>query len=352
MSATNSLTTFQQLDLGCRILREEANAIARLAEQLDSDFCAAAENVLNCRASVIVTGMGKAGLIGRKITATLASTGTRSHFLHPAEALHGDLGEVSADDLVIVLSHSGETEEILRLLPSLQRQTLIAITGRKQSSLGRAADIVLDIGSVDEAGRLKLAPSTSTTTMLALGDALALVVSEQRGFEASDFAQLHPAGSLGRKLAVVEDIMRPLSQCRIAHESHTVRDVLISKSQTGRRTGAILLTNDAGQLTGIFTDSDLARLFETGQDNSLDGPIRLVMSVSPHVVQSGVKMTSAVELLVDKKISELPIVDGNLTPVGMIDITDVVAYLPASNASLGADAKSEPDQPNQRAKSA
>ena len=352
MPQANTLTTFQQLDLGCQILREEANAIARLAEQLDSDFSVAVKHVLNCRGSVIVTGMGKAGLIGRKITATLASTGTRSHFLHPAEAVHGDLGEVSSEDLAIVLSHSGETEEILRLLPSLGRQTLIAITGRKQSSLGRAADVVLDIGSVDEAGKLKLAPSTSTTTMLALGDALALVVSEQRGFEASDFAQLHPAGSLGRKLAVVEDIMRPLSQCRIAHESHTVRDVLISKSQTGRRTGAILVTNDAGQLTGIFTDSDLARLFETGQDNSLDRPIRLVMSGSPHCVQSGVKMTSAVELLVDKKISELPIVDGNLTPVGMIDITDVVAYLPSNDASLSAEAKFETDQPNQRTKSA
>jgi len=351
MTTSHSLTTFQQLDLGCRILHDEAQAIAKLADRLDADFCVATKYLLECRGSVIVTGMGKAGLIGRKITATLASTGTRSHFLHPAEALHGDLGEVGADDMAIVLSHSGETEEILRLLPSLHRQKMIAITGNKDSSLACAADVVLGIGSVAEAGRLKLAPSTSTTAMLALGDALALVVSEQRGFEASDFAQLHPAGSLGRRLAIVDEIMRPLDQCRVAHESKTVREVLISKSRTGRRTGAILLTNDAAQLTGIFTDSDLARLFEAGEDDSLDAPIRNVMTRSPHMVQAGMQMTSAVDLLVSKKISELPIVEHNLVPVGIIDITDVVAYLPPGEPAHGT-ATPDSKLPNQIAKSA
>lgn len=327
-----TLTTFQQLDLGCKILKDEAAAIEQLASQLDSDFCNACQLILNCNGSVIVTGMGKAGLIGRKITATLASTGTRSHFLHPAEALHGDLGEVGEDDVIIVLSHSGETDEIIRLLPSFQRQTVIAITGKPASSLAKAADVVLCIGKIQEAGSLKLAPTTSTTAMLALGDALALVVSQNRGFQAVDFARLHPAGSLGRKLATVDDIMRPLARCRVASETRTVREVLVSLKHTGRRTGAILLTNDGGQLTGIFTDSDLARLFESQRDSSLDGAIRDVMTKSPQMMQSGQRMSTAMDLIVDRKISELPIVDNDLVPVGMIDITDIVAFLPNDHA--------------------
>ncbi|MCA9215743.1 MAG: KpsF/GutQ family sugar-phosphate isomerase [Planctomycetales bacterium] len=337
MTATRQLTRFQQLDLACRVLNDEAAAIQRMSEQLNSDFCDAADAMLNCRGAVIVTGMGKAGLIGRKITATLASTGTRSHFLHPAEALHGDLGEIANEDVVVILSHSGETEEILRLLPSLQSNLMIAITASKNNTLATTADITLSIGTINEAGNLQLAPSTSTTTMLALGDALALVVSECRGFQATDFAKLHPAGSLGRKLAIVDDIMRPLSQCRVANQLETVRQVLISRSTTGRRTGAILLTDDAQHLVGIFTDSDLSRLFESQRDDALDRPIKDVMSTSPQMARSGESMSSAVERLVNRKISELPVVDSNHSPVGMIDITDVVAFLPNDCAKQDGD---------------
>ena len=223
---------------------------------------------------MIVSGIGKAGLIGQKIMATLASTGTPSHFLHPAEAVHGDLGRVHADDVVLVLSQSGETEEIVRLLPPLAELgvPIIAITGRADSTLGRAARVVIDLGPVEEACPLGLAPSSSTTAMLAVGDALALVVSRMRGFAREDFARFHPAGNLGLKLSKVEQHMRPLEQCRVAPEGQTVREVLVRVSVPGRRTGATMLVDAEGKLSGIFTDSDLARLFEQRRDREPGRP--------------------------------------------------------------------------------
>lgn len=308
------------------VLRVEADALLALADHLDDSFVAAVEMIRQATGSVIVTGMGKAGLIGQKIAATLASTGTRSHFIHPAEAIHGDLGRIGDQDMVMVLSHSGETEEVVRLLPALadRKLPILAITGGIQSQLGQQADVVLSIGSIEEAGDLKLAPTTSTTMMLALGDALSLVLSQLRGFQPEDFARYHPGGSLGRQLALVEEMMRPLADCRLAEDSQTVREVLVKLGRPGRRCGAVLVVNASGILTGIFTDSDLARILEQQQEHVLDGPICQVMTDSPRMITQGQLMSEAIDVLVSCKISELPVVDDAGCPVGLIDITDVV----------------------------
>ena len=211
-SRLTPLSRFEQIRLAREILRTEGQALLSLSERLGDDFCRAVDVLFHCRGSVIVSGMGKAGLVGQKIAATLASTGTRSHFLHPGEAIHGDLGRVHRDDAVLMLSFSGETDEVTRLLPSLRAIPLVAITGKPHSTLGRQAAVTLDLGPIREACTLGLAPSTSTTAMLALGDALALVLSRMRSFGALDFVRFHPGGSLGRKLAKVDDLMRPLGR--------------------------------------------------------------------------------------------------------------------------------------------
>lgn len=315
-----------QLELARKILNAEAQSVLALADRLGDDFCRAVDALANCQGAVIVSGMGKAGLIGQKIAATLASTGARSHFLHPAEAIHGDLGRIHADDVLLVLSYSGETEEVTRILPSLKKlaAALIAITGQPRSTLGRLADISLDLGPLREACPLGLAPSASTTAMLALGDALALVLSRLRGFAEEDFARFHPGGSLGRKLAKVEEVMRPLDECRVAKETDTIRDTLIAQRRPGRRTGAVMIVNSDGRLSGIFTDSDLARLLERKEDQAIDGPIRDVMTRSPTTVKAGTLLPAACDLLAARKISELPVVDHAGRPWGLIDITDIV----------------------------
>jgi arabinose-5-phosphate isomerase len=256
----------------------------------------------------------------------LASTGTSSHFVHPGEAMHGDLGRIHPLDVVLALSFSGKTEELTRLLPSFTAMgiPLVAVTGDALSPLGRAAQVTLQLGPMQEACSLGLAPSTSTTSMLALGDALALVVSRMRGFGRQDFARFHPGGSLGRKLAKVEDVMRPLAECRVAEQSQTVRGVLVRVSRPGRRTGAIMLVDTAGYLTGLFTDSDLARMLEHNQESALDDGIDRVMTRRPTTVRLGSQLSRAVELLAEKRISELPVIDDDGKPVGLIDITDVV----------------------------
>ena len=335
----DELSAFEQLRFGREVLLRESEAIQSIAENLDRAFCHAVDLVYRCQGSLIVSGMGKAGLVGQKLMATFASTGTPSHFLHPAEAVHGDLGRVRDDDVVLVLSQSGETEEIVRLLPSLQEMTtpLIAMTSHSESTLGRSGTVVLQLGTLEEAGGLGLAPSTSTTTMLALGDALALVVSRMRGFAREDFARFHPAGSLGRKLSRVGQYRRPLRLCRVAEDSHSVRKVFVGRSMPGRRTGAIMLVDRQGRLTGLFTDSDLARLFEHHREETLDEPICDVMTRDPVTIADGALMTEAVSLMADRKISELPVVDDNGRPTGLIDVTDVVGLFPQLEDKLPAD---------------
>lgn len=341
-------TPFEQLRYGREIIEQESRALAELARRIGPEFIEAVELILGCRGSVIVTGIGKAGLVGQKIMATLASTGTPAHFLHPAEAVHGDLGRIHPEDLLLVLSYSGETEEIVRLLGSFQQLGLpiVAMTASADSTLGRAARVVLSIGPVREACALGLAPSTSTTLMLGLGDALALVVSRMKNFGREDFARFHPAGALGRKLSRVEEHMRPLDQCRVADQGVSVREVFRTVSRPGRRTGAIMLVDGEGRLRGLFTDSDLARLFERKQDHLFDRPISEVMTHQPVTIPIHARMTEAMVLMAQRKISELPVVDEADRPVGLIDITDIVGIMPDEllSESPGGNRLSDPEK--------
>lgn len=317
----------QRIAAAREVMRLEAIALWKLSQQLGDEFAAAIELLEACRGSVIVTGMGKAGLIGQKIAATLASTGQPSHFLHPAEAFHGDLGRIGRRDVVLVLSQSGETGEVVQLLPSLRDfgTPILAITASTQNTLAQASEVVLPLGQLDEACSLGLAPTTSTTAMLAIGDALALVLSSIRGFRAEDFARFHPGGSLGRKLALVEDEMRPLAECRVAKTTQSVREVLVACSKPGRRTGAVMLIDEIGLLTGLFTDSDLARMLESTDLSALDRPVAEVMIANPTTIKAGARMSEAILLLANRKFSELPVIDGNGRPIGLVDVTDVVA---------------------------
>jgi len=313
------------------VLRIEGEALRRVRERLGPAIAQAADLIHRCAGSVIVTGMGKAGLVGQKLAATLASTGTRAFPLHPGDAIHGDLGRIRADDVVIALSHRGETEEVLRLVPALRRlgARLIAITERTTSSLGQAADVCIALGPIEEACPLGLAPSASTTALMAVGDALALLVSRMRDFSPEDFALYHPGGSLGRKLTRVEDVMRTGRQLRRAHVEETVRAIFVRLAGPRRRSGAILIEDDDTHLLGIFTDSDLARLFEKRREAELDRQIGEIMTIDPKRVRVGALLSDAVELMKTHKISELPVVDRGNRLVGLIDVTDLIGMVPS-----------------------
>ncbi len=324
-------TEAEGLAFAREVLRIEAEALDRVRERLGDTIARAAELIYRSTGSVIVTGMGKAGLVGQKLAATLASTGTRAFPLHPAEAVHGDLGRIRADDIVLALSQSGETEEVLRLIPALRRlgAGLVAITERAGSSLGRAADLCIALGPIAEACPLGLAPSASTTVLMAVGDALALLVSRMREFTAEDFALYHPAGSLGRKLTRVEEVMRTERQLRRAHVDESVRSVFVRLAGPRRRSGAVLIVDEADTLLGIFTDSDLARLFERRREADLDAPIGDVMTRHPYCIRVGQTLADAVEVMKGHRISELPVVDRGGRLVGLVDVTDLIGLLPA-----------------------
>lgn len=316
---------------GRQILRDEIAALEKLHDSVSDSFSLIVQQIAACRGRVIVTGIGKAGIIGQKFSATLSSTGTPSHFLHPAEAVHGDLGGITAQDVVVLFSYSGETDEVNRLLPLIHSESTVAITKTEQSTLGSACRFVLPLGNHREACSLGLAPSTSTTLMLAMSDSLALVASEVRGFTARQFAGFHPGGSLGRKLGNVNDIMRPLNECRVASHTLTVRDVFVQISRPGRRTGAIMLVDDNGCLEGIFTDSDLARILERQQDESLDQPVADVMTRKFHTIQDGASVVQVVDKMREHKISELPVVSESGLPVGLVDVTDIMDLIGATD---------------------
>ncbi len=321
---------FEQLREAREIIRQEAQALHDISRGLDGAFSAAVGLIVACPGTIVVTGMGKAGLIGRKVVATFSSTGTRSLFLHPAEAVHGDLGSVRAGDVVLALSNSGETEELCRLLPIIGKLgvSLIAVTARETSTLGGASDVVIRLGHIPEAGHFGLAPTTSTTAMLALGDALALVTSRAKGFTRQQFATFHPAGALGKKLQTISDVMRQGEQLRIAAETATIRDVFVGHRISGRRTGAVMLVDAEGRLSGLFTDSDLVRLLEARREEQLDRPISEVMTAAPKRVTCEAPLGDAIALLSQHRISELPVTDDDSRPVGLIDITDVISLMP------------------------
>lgn len=316
------------------IVRGEAAALLHVADRLGDSFLAAVDLFASCPGRICITGTGKSADVGQKIAGTLNSTGTRAYCLDATRAVHGDLGMIHHHDIVLALSQSGETEEIVKLLPSLRQLALalVSITCKEASTLAKNSDVALTLGPLEEVCPLGLAPSTSTTAMIAVGDALAFVLMKMREFTHEDFARFHPAGSLGRKLLKVESVMRQGHDVRIAHCGQSVRDVFAQEKRFGRRTGAVMLTDDAGKLCGLFTDSDLARLFEQHKDAAFDRPIRDVMTPQPITVTMGTRLSDAVDIVRNRKFSELPVIDAQGKPVGMIDITDLIGLLPREEA--------------------
>jgi len=327
--------TTDRLDYARQIVRAEAAALEQVAGRLDGRFLQAVDLFQRCPGRICVTGTGKSADVGQKIAGTLNSTGTRAYVLDATRAVHGDLGMVHHHDVVLALSHSGESEEVVRLLPSLRQMALalVALTSQGKSTLARAADVALVLGPLEEVCPLGLAPSTSTTAMIAVGDALAFVLARLRDFSHEDFARFHPAGSLGRRLLKVESVMRRPHELRLAPCAETVRQVFARSRLPGRRTGAVMLLDEDEKLAGLFTDSDLARLFEQRKDAALDRPIAEVMTPSPLTVLLGTRVLDAVEVLRKHKISELPVVDAGGRPVGLLDITDIIGLVPQEEAA-------------------
>ncbi|MEO0651480.1 MAG: KpsF/GutQ family sugar-phosphate isomerase [Planctomycetota bacterium] len=319
-------STARRLEHAAEVIRIEADAVGQLVERLGPDFVAAVDLILECRGMVVVTGMGKAGIVGSKVSATLASTGTPSIALHPGEALHGDLGRVRRDDLLLALSNSGETAEIRALIPAARRigARIVAITERRESTLGRLADQVLELGPVGEACPLGLAPTASTSAMLALGDALAMVVLKERGFGRDDYALFHPAGSLGRKLARVSEVMRTGAELPLAPESATFGEVLEIMSRTPGRPGAVFLVDKEGLLAGIFTDGDMRRFLIDVEGKPREAPIATHMGTAPKTVGPDQLVEEALHLINLHKVDQLPVIDGNRRPVGLLDVQDVL----------------------------
>ena len=315
------------LELARGVLSAEGEAILALTDRLNESFTAAAEAIFACTGKVVLTGIGKAGIIARKISATLASTGTQSIFLHPVEALHGDLGRVSRGDVVVALSHSGSTEEIVRLLDHIK--------GRgANSQLARHADITVTYGEVAEACPHGVAPTVSTTCMLALGDALALVVMTMRKFGPEDFAAFHPGGTLMRRLLTVKEVMsfRPGEHLNLVSDALTLGEALAEAERAGRRSGAMLLVDGDGKLSGIFTDADLRRkLIEHGGKDVRSMPISELMTSDPKHIGEDALAAEALAILNRNRIDELPVVDTAGKPVGIIDVQDLLGIKTVSN---------------------
>lgn len=305
-----------------QILEKEREGLSLLSEVLDDGFNQAVNLIKNCTHHVVISGMGKAGLVGAKISATLASTGTPSFFMHPAEAIHGDFGMLCREDIVILMSFGGETEEIVRLLPMLKvmENKIIAITRTRHSTLGRNADIILEIGNVKEACPMGLAPTTSTTAMMALGDALAIVLLRVKNFDERKYAFFHPGGSLGKKLLTVREVMRSQERNPVLSEEKSVKEVLLAISEA--RAGAALLTDKNGKLSGIFTDGDLRR--HLNRSSSVDISVKEVMIKNPKFVQENLSALEAVGIMKKFMIGQLPVLDNEKKPLGQLDLKDLV----------------------------
>jgi arabinose-5-phosphate isomerase len=316
------------IEYAAQVIEAEAKGVAKMAEIVDARFSAAAQMIHSCSGSVIVTGMGKAGIIGQKISSTMASTGTPSHFLHPAEAVHGDAGRLRKNDIVLALSYGGETDEILRFMNIVKQLgiKLIAITGNGNSRLAKYSDIVLCMGKLEEACPLGVAPSVTTTCMLAIGDALALTVMKAREFSVEDYARFHPAGSLGAKLITVEQSMmfQPNEKLPIANESDTVREML-KKNSDVKRHGAVMIVDTAGKLTGIITDADLRRLMAKNGQDIFTCKTKDIMTPNCKRIKASALAAEAMAIFHKHRIDDLPVVDDADKPVGMIDVQDIVS---------------------------
>lgn len=324
-SASDSPTARAGDDIafGRSVIQAEADVLSRVPAVLGASFAGAVEAILACEGRVAVTGMGKAGLIGQKIAATLASTGTPAYFLHPSEALHGDLGMLRREDIVLALSNSGETEEVVRLLPHIRdRVPIVAITRDQESALGRSATFLISLGHIEEACPLGLAPSASTTAMLAVGDALALTLERRRGFSPEDFARFHPGGSLGRRFQRVSEVMRRGERVPLVSAETTILEAV--KAFTTARAGAAVVVDDVGRLMGIFTNGDFRRRW-TSDPAIIGQPVGNHMTAPCKSVAEIELVNSALRLMHQTRINELPVVDTEGRVVGLLDIQDIVA---------------------------
>ena len=306
-----------------RVLRIEAEALTELLQRLDANFERAVELLLACKGRVVVIGMGKSGLIGRKIAATFSSTGTPSAFLHPAEALHGDLGMLMRDDVVMAVSYGGETEEIIALLETIKRLGLrmIALTGNTKSTIAAASDVVLDVSVKEEACSLNLAPTASTTAAMAMGDALAVSLLDRRGFSPGDFAALHPGGRLGKKLLRVENLMHSGDAMPRVPASAKMPDVIyeISKKKLGMTT----VLDAEGRLAGILTDGDLRRLMQERGAATLELVVGDCMNRAPQTLAPSELAGSALRIMEDRHITSVIVVDAAKKPLGVVHLHDL-----------------------------
>jgi len=311
-------------ETGKAILEQEGQAIFMIAERLDKSFSDSVRLLASCKGKIIISGMGKSGIIGQKIAATMASTGSTALFLHPADAAHGDLGIVGHEDIVICLSKSGTTEELNFIIPALRQigAKIIAMTGNMRSFLAKNADITLDTGIEKEACPYDLAPTTSTTAMLAMGDALAISLMQQKNFTQRDFAMTHPKGSLGRRLTVkVTDIMTKGNAVPLVAESAPVTELILE--MTSKRYGVSAVINDEGRLSGIFTDGDLRRLVQSGRE-FLSLTTGSVMTANPKAVTTNVLAKDCLDILETYRITQLMVCDSEQHPVGIVHIHDLI----------------------------
>ena len=315
------------LEYARKVIEAEADAISSITPIVDASFLRACQMIYNCSGSCIVSGIGKAGIIGQKMSATLASTGTPSHFLHPAEAVHGDLGRLRENDIVIVLSYGGETDEVVRLINLVKQQQikLIAITGQSDSTLCEHSDVTLCMGMMSEACPLGVAPSVSTTCMLAVGDALAFTVMKARKFSVEDYVRFHPGGSLGSKLMTVEQSMmfRPGEKLPIARVDDTIKQ-LLEKTGDVKRHGAVMVVGEDGKLAGIITDADLRRLLAKHGSGAFEFKAGNVMTADCKKIRADALAAEATAIFHKYRIDELPVVDADNRPLGLIDVQDIV----------------------------
>ena len=317
------LTKDQLLALAGRVLDIEARAVNELRDRLDDSFIDACQFCLDCKGRVVVIGMGKSGHIGGKIAATLASTGTPAFFVHPGEASHGDLGMITAQDVVLAVSYSGETDEIVTILPLIKRlgAPLITLTGKRKSTLGKASDVVLNVAINEEACPLNLAPTASTTATLAMGDALAVALLESRGFTAEDFARSHPSGSLGKRLLLrVEDVMHKGDDVPCVTGDMRLGDGLVEMSQKGLGMTAIVDQNKC--VLGVFTDGDLRRALDKGVDMN-STTMADIMQRGGITIPANVLAAEAVHLMEQHKITSLLIIDDDKQLIGALNIHDL-----------------------------
>ncbi len=315
--------TGSALELARKVLTIEADAVRALVARLDDRFLAAVSLILACRGRVIVSGIGKSGHVARKIASTMASTGTPAHFVHPAEASHGDLGMIQRDDVFVGISHSGESEELLRILPLVRRQgaKLIAISGKPQSTLAREADVFLDAGVAQEACPLNLAPTASTTAALALGDALAVALLDARGFSADDFARSHPGGALGRRLLThVADAMRAGAEVPRVRRDATLAEAIAEMTRGG--IGMTAVVDELGRVCGVFTDGDLRRAHARTTDFS-GAKVAAMMSTGPRTIRPEALAAEAVEVMERHKVNQLLVVDAKGELVGALNMHDL-----------------------------